>query len=181
VKALRNLPGVELASVSRLNLLQLAPGGHLGRFIIWTKDAFEKLDSVFGTYKRASTDKVDYKLPRPLLTNADLTRIINSDEVQSVLKDKVSQRTQHTRKKNPLKNLGALIKLNPYAKTLKRRELLAKEQRDKKKAAILDAKRKGTAPVVDKKEVEKKKAEKAKHKRIHKANAGFTTVLFKKL
>ena len=28
---------------------QLAPGGHLGRFIVWTKSAFERLDSVFGT------------------------------------------------------------------------------------------------------------------------------------
>jgi len=58
-----------------------------------------------------------------------------------------------------LKNLGALIKLNPYAKTLKRRELLAKEAREKKKAAILQAKR-GTVP--DKKEVEKKKGSKSK-------------------
>jgi hypothetical protein len=29
--------------------LQLAPGGHLGRFCIWTKSAFEKLDAIFGT------------------------------------------------------------------------------------------------------------------------------------
>ena len=29
-------------------LLQLAPGGHLGRFIIWTKSAFEQLDTIFG-------------------------------------------------------------------------------------------------------------------------------------
>lgn len=29
--------------------MQLAPGGHLGRFIIWTKSAFDKLDSIFGT------------------------------------------------------------------------------------------------------------------------------------
>lgn len=36
VKALRNIPGVEVAHYSRLNLLQLAPGGHVGRFIIWT-------------------------------------------------------------------------------------------------------------------------------------------------
>jgi len=36
VKAVRNLPGVEACAVTRLNLLQLAPGGHLGRFIIWT-------------------------------------------------------------------------------------------------------------------------------------------------
>ena len=28
--------------------MQLAPGGHVGRFIIWTKSAFAKLDSVFG-------------------------------------------------------------------------------------------------------------------------------------
>lgn len=47
-RAFRNLPGVEVACVDRLNLLQLAPGGHLGRFCIWTKSAFEKLDAVFG-------------------------------------------------------------------------------------------------------------------------------------
>ncbi len=29
-------------------MLQLAPGGHLGRFIIWTKSAFDQLDSIFG-------------------------------------------------------------------------------------------------------------------------------------
>jgi hypothetical protein len=29
---------------------QLAPGGHLGRFIIFTKSAFDKLDSVFGEW-----------------------------------------------------------------------------------------------------------------------------------
>ncbi|XP_022857601.1 60S ribosomal protein L4-like [Olea europaea var. sylvestris] len=33
VKAFRNITGVEVAHVSRLNLLKLAPGGHLGRFI----------------------------------------------------------------------------------------------------------------------------------------------------
>lgn len=30
------------------SVLQLAPGGHLGRFIIWTKSAFDQLDSIFG-------------------------------------------------------------------------------------------------------------------------------------
>ena len=29
-------------------LVQLAPGGHLGRFIIWTKSAFSKLDDLYG-------------------------------------------------------------------------------------------------------------------------------------
>ena len=46
VKAFRNLPGVELCHVERLNLLKLAPGGHLGRFVIWTKSAFEKLEGI---------------------------------------------------------------------------------------------------------------------------------------
>merc|ERR1719440_275964 len=49
-RAFRNIPGVELACVDTLNLLQLAPGGHVGRFCIWTEAAFSKLDSVFGTY-----------------------------------------------------------------------------------------------------------------------------------
>ena len=40
----RNIPGMEIACVDRLNLLKLAPGGHLGRFVIWTQAAFEKLD-----------------------------------------------------------------------------------------------------------------------------------------
>jgi len=129
VKAFRNLPGVELCSVTRLNLLQLAPGGHVGRFIIWTKDAFERLDALYGTQKKPASEKVDYKLPRPIVTNSDLARIINSDEVQSSLRDKIKQSKLHTRKKNPLKNLGSMIKLNPYAKTLRRRELLAKEKK----------------------------------------------------
>ncbi len=96
-KAFRNLPGVDVQCVERLNLLQvslhawllhrlhslpagrgtglpvpcyttcviarlaagarlsrlccpvqLAPGGHLGRFIVWTKSAFERLNEIFG-------------------------------------------------------------------------------------------------------------------------------------
>ncbi|KAG5220356.1 ribosomal protein [Salix suchowensis] len=65
VKAFRNLPGVELVNVRRLNLLQLAPGGHLGRFVIWTEGAFGLLDEVYGTFDKASVYKKDYLLPLP--------------------------------------------------------------------------------------------------------------------
>jgi large subunit ribosomal protein L4e len=173
-KAFRNLPGVELACVTRLNLLQLAPGGHLGRFVIWTKDAFERLDSIYGTYKKSATEKADYKLPRPVLTNADVSRIINSDEVQSVLRDKIPQQKIHPRKKNPLKNLGFLIKLNPHAKTARRRDLLAQEKREKKKGALVEAKRKGVAadPKVAKKQ-------KALETRLAKEHKKFYDVLLK--
>lgn len=60
VKAFRNLPGVELVNVRRLNLLQLAPGGHLGRFVIWTHSAFTALDEIFGTFDKPSAFKKDY-------------------------------------------------------------------------------------------------------------------------
>ena len=146
-KAFRNIPGVEVASVDRLNLLQLAPGGHLGRFIIWTKCAFEKLDEVFGTVDGKSKVKKKYVLPRPLMSNSDLSRIINSDEIQSVVRPTKKVMKRRVLKKNPLKNLGALVKLNPYAKTARRMELLSQIQRAKARQEKLDAKRKSTAQV----------------------------------
>jgi len=132
VKAFRNVPGVELVQVSRLNILQLAPGGHLGRFIIWTKAAFDKLDALYGTPRKASTLKKDYRLPHPNITNADITRIINSDEIQSILRSKRRVPKFHAHKKNPLRNVGALLKLNPYAKTVRRREILLKLRANRK-------------------------------------------------
>merc|ERR1711879_726837 len=48
VRAFRNIPGVELLQVDRLNVLRLAPGGHVGRFVIFTEEAFKSLDSVYG-------------------------------------------------------------------------------------------------------------------------------------
>jgi len=122
-RALRNLPGVDVAHVSRLNLLQLAPGGHLGRFVIFTASAFAQLDAVYGTATEVSQHKSGYMLPRALLANADLTRLINSDEVQSVVRPKAERVRVALQKKNPLKNLGALIKLNPYALAHRRQEL----------------------------------------------------------
>jgi large subunit ribosomal protein L4e len=166
VKAFRNLPGVELCSVTRLNLLQLAPGGHLGRFCIWTKDAFEQLDSLYGTYKKPSSDKVEYSLPRPMMTNADVARIINSDEIQTSLREKIPQQRVHPRKKNPLKNLGFMIKLNPHTKTTRRRELLAKEQREKKKAELIKAKRKEPKDAAAKKAAKKVKSDNKKFQQM---------------
>merc|ERR1711872_558870 len=85
-QAFRNLPGVELISVDRLNLLKLSPGSHLGRFCIWSEGAFAKLDAIYGASKKPSTEKTNFKLPRAKISNADLPRLINSDEVQTVLK-----------------------------------------------------------------------------------------------
>merc|ERR1711968_339338 len=111
-KAFRNIPGVELCSVNSLNLLQLAPGGHLGRFCIWTKSAFDKLDSIYGSATKEASAKKGYKLPQAI--------IINSEEIQSVVNPKSTSNKRYRLKKNPLRNLGVMVKLNPYAKVLNR-------------------------------------------------------------
>jgi large subunit ribosomal protein L4e len=138
-RALRNLPGVDVAVVSRLNLLQLAPGGHLGRFCIWTKSAFEELDSVFGAGPgKKSGQKGGFSLPRPMMTNADVARLVNSDEVQSAVRaPRKPEIARRPLKKNPLRNLGALLKLNPYAKVQRREAILSSARNGKKRAEQL--------------------------------------------
>ena len=144
-KALRNLPGLDLVCVDRLNLLQLAPGGHVGRFIIWTKGAFEKLDTIFGTYESPSAVKSGFTLPRTPMTNADLSRLINSDDVQKVVKPAKNMKRKTLRKKNPLKNLGVMVKLNPYALAHKRAELRTEKARKESKAKAVQKKREGSS------------------------------------
>ncbi|KAI9086331.1 hypothetical protein K1719_031785 [Acacia pycnantha] len=141
VKAFRNIPGVEVANVERLNLLKLAPGGHLGRFVIWTKSAFEKLDSIYGSFDKPSEKKKGYLLPRAKMVNSDLARIINSDEIQSVVRPIKREIKRAPLKKNALKNQNTMFKLNPYYKTAKRNALLAEAQRVKAKKEKLDKKR----------------------------------------
>lgn len=64
-------------------------------------------------------------LPTAKISNPDVTRLINSDEIQSVVRPanpKISKRPW-TQKKNPLVNKAILFRLNPYAKTLRRQEI----------------------------------------------------------
>jgi large subunit ribosomal protein L4e len=165
-KAFRNLPGVDVASVDALNLLQLAPGGHLGRFIIWTKSAFDRLDEIYGTPENESKAKKGYKLPRAPMTNSDITRLINSDEIQSVVRPTRSGTGHKVLKKNPLKNLGALLKLNPYAKTVRRMELLAESRRATAKAEKMEKIRKGEKSGAPVRSAEQKKVGKQFYKQL---------------
>jgi len=139
-QAFRNLPGVELVQLDRLNLLQLAPGGHLGRFVIWSQGAFQKLNDNWGNYKEGSLHKSGYKLPRAQMANSDLTRLINSDEVQSVVRPAKRNVRPFVQKRNPLKNLGAKVKLNPYALVQRRNELLNQTSRKLRRRALLSGK-----------------------------------------
>lgn len=118
VLACRNIPGVETSSVYALNLLQLAPGGHLGRFVIWTSSAFAALDTVYGSTTEPSELKRDFLLPSNVVAQPDLAKLINSSEVQSVLrpvKGGAITKRGVVQKKNPLRNKQVLLRLNPYA------------------------------------------------------------------
>ncbi|CAO3632322.1 unnamed protein product [Cunninghamella blakesleeana] len=153
VKAFRNLPGVEVVNVRRLNLLQLAPGGHVGRFIIWTQSAFHLLDDIYGTYEKPSSLKKDYVLPDSIMTNPDVSRLINSQEIQSIVRPagaKVNKRP-FTQKKNPLRNQGVMNRLNPYAQVLRRAEIIAQEKRESGKVANSQPKKKGADTSANKK------------------------------
>lgn len=113
VKAMRNIPGVTTRSVDKLNILELAPGGHFGRFCVWTESAFKKLNAIYGHGRATTPGKKGYNLPRQQMENTDLARIINSDEVQSVLRPKLEGPKRLGQKKNPLTNKMAMARLNP--------------------------------------------------------------------
>lgn len=125
-RAFRAIPGVDVAPVDALNLLQLAPGGHVGRLIVWTQSAFDKLDQLYGKGDGSIAPlKKGYTLPRHIMANADVARLVNSDEVQSVVRAPRAPTRRAGLRKNPLKNLGAMLKVNPYAKTAKRHAIAA--------------------------------------------------------
>jgi large subunit ribosomal protein L4e len=85
-RAFRNIPGVETLNVEKLGLLRLAPGGHIGRFVIWTECAFRKLNKIYGTWTKKAELKRDFALPQPTMSNTDLTRIIKSEEVKKAIR-----------------------------------------------------------------------------------------------
>ena len=151
-RALRNLPGVETADVSSLNLLQLAPGGHVGRFCVWTESAFAKLDEIFGTHDKPSSTKLHNgnpaRLPVGIMTNSDLSRLINSDEVQSKINAPKQGSAPAVQKLNPLVSKSAMAALNPASVAAKKRareEQLAGEKKKSKRSnpgkAVNDAKK----------------------------------------
>jgi len=141
--AVRNLPGVEVADVARLNLLRLAPGGHLGRLVIWTRSAFEQLDKLWGTSKTPSLLKKGFTLPRSILAQPDISRIIKSDEVRSALRPikTISKRKGWL---NPFTHPKRMEKLNPYLAVLRRKAAEGKKVTAARVAKGAAAKKKPT-------------------------------------
>ena len=73
---------------------------------------------------------------------ADLSRIINSDQVQAKLRDiRHSVRAHDKTRKNPLKNKALMNRLNPHHTTQKAAFEKMKADRHKKRAEMLKNKR----------------------------------------
>jgi len=132
-RAFRNIPGVDLCKVTRLNLLKLAPGAHCGRLIIWTSDAFEALDKIYGTYADAKPvkGKKGFLLPHACMTVTDIPRILHSEAVARVIRKKVTVEKRAPRR-NPLRNYERRVELNPFAAELRRRAMEPAAKKSKK-------------------------------------------------
>ena len=144
-RAFRNIPGVDTINVEKLNLLKLAPGGHVGRFCIWTESAFKKLDSIYGTWRKPSETKKDWNLPMPKMAVTDLAKLLKSEEIRKVLRAPNRKVRRAVVKTNPLKNVRTLLQLNPYAAVLKKNaELTNNKQKAAKAVAV--AKKAGQKP-----------------------------------
>merc|ERR1711990_581721 len=133
-RAFRNLPGVETLSVDNLNILKLAPGGHVGRFCIWTESAFKKLDSLYGTWRKASSEKKNWNLPQPKMAVTDLSKLLKAEEIRKVLRAPNKKVHRSVLKMNPLKNVKAMLQLNPYEAIAKREATLISKSRAAKKS-----------------------------------------------
>lgn len=138
-RALKNIPGVNTLHVKRLNIRHLAPGGQVGRFVIYTQSAFTELGAQFGSQKASGSGRKNYIMRREVIANSDISGIINSDAIQKVLKAKKTahvDRPLHARqKKNPLRNAAEMKKLNPYAPILaqiKKDEVSKRVKKDRK-------------------------------------------------
>merc|ERR1719158_1753844 len=99
--------------------------------------------------RSAAPAKKGYHLPRAMMENADVARIINSSEVQSALKPKLEAPKKYGLKKNPLKNNMTMARLNPgiLQKKLARKNAHQKNTaegklvQDKKKARLAASKK----------------------------------------
>merc|ERR1712154_166355 len=139
-RAFRNLPGVDTISVDNLNILKLAPGGHVGRFCIWTESAFKKLDNLYGTWRKSSSEKKSWNLPQPKMAVTDLSKLLKSEEIRKVLRAPDRKVSKAVLKMNPLKNVKAMLQLNPYEAVAKRQATLISKSRAAKSLAAVDKK-----------------------------------------
>jgi len=104
----RGIAGVTMQKVDDINLLNLAPGGHMGRFVIWTQSAFAKLDEIYA-------NKHGFHMPTPTIKNVDMEKFMKSEVITKGLKVRSIPRVTE-QKHNPYECQAAMARLNPAAK-----------------------------------------------------------------
>merc|ERR1712014_242751 len=137
---------------------KLAPGGHVGRFCIWTEGAFKKLDGLYGTWRKASSEKAGWNLPQPKMANTDLSALLKSEAIRKVLRAPNRKVKRAVVKTNPLKNIRTMLQLNPYAAVQKKNAVLTRDKNLRAKAAKAAGKPVPANPMA-------KRAAKAKNKK----------------
>merc|ERR1712076_28372 len=111
-RAFRNLPGVDTLSVDNLNR----------------------------TWRKNSTEKKSWNLPQPKMAVTDLSKLLKSEEIRKVLRAPNRKIHRAVFKMNPLKNVKAMLQLNPYEAVSKRTATLVSTSRAAKKVAAVDKK-----------------------------------------
>lgn len=101
LKAFRNIPGVEIKHISKVTVLDVCPGGHAGRLILWTEDAMINIENVI--------TKQNYTPLQSLSKNDDLDSFFYSDEVQAYVEVK-PYIGELIRKQDP----KSILSMNPY-------------------------------------------------------------------
>merc|ERR1711970_1229347 len=142
--AFRNIPGIQTLCVDKLNLLRLAPGGRVGRFIIWSESAMKMLDKLYGTYLNKSELKTNYQMPRSLMTDVDFDKIEKQLQRLNPYSGVEKNLARIVQAKGIEKRQEKVKRLASRARLLKSREMskvIAKAEKKKLKATI--AKKRG--------------------------------------
>merc|ERR1712083_1030980 len=98
------------------------------------------LDGLYGTWRKASTEKAGWNLPQPKMANTDLSVLLKSEAIRKVLRAPVKKIVHAVPRTNPLKNIRAMLQLNPYAAVQKKKaELVAAKNLRAKQIKIAKA------------------------------------------
>ncbi len=59
-----------------------------------TESAFKRLDDLYGTWRKPSSEKKGWNLPQPKMSNTDLSKLLKSEEIRKVSTPVVSNRRE---------------------------------------------------------------------------------------
>jgi large subunit ribosomal protein L4e len=80
------------------------------------------------------------------MTNTDLNRLLKSDEIQAVLRAPIKENKKRVLKKNPLKNLRVMNRLNPYDKVMRKADQEQELPQKRDRSGVVDTLRGTAAP-----------------------------------